>query len=360
MLFRNVRRFRLGIGVAVALFLLVPAMATPALAQYVPASNLDPASATITLDSSFQDDAWLVYTYDIDVSGKVVNAAVRQSNQVPALEEALLQQVRTMRFSPATRNGEAVESSANPVIYTWILDKQREMGPEFAALYGQAWDFFANQDYVAAQSIAGQLQRFAGRNALEEVKARTLAASIANRQGEAGAELRHLERIVRFQRLALDNNFKHVYVPADQFLKMLDRILTLQLQGNMLADAGFTLDYMQVLGRGEPVVQSAASRYVSLEQSLQRTTDFTIEGELLPLYPEGPASWKVALTRPTFYLADVRGRVGSAYISCNGGAKLLSWPSKAHWRVPAGWSDCKLDVAGSEGTRLTLHQVAPG
>ena len=68
-----------------------------AFAQTVPATNLDPASATITLDSSFQEDAWLVYTYDIDATGSVVNAQVRRSNGVPALEQALLSQVRAMQ-----------------------------------------------------------------------------------------------------------------------------------------------------------------------------------------------------------------------------------------------------------------------
>ncbi|PLW67179.1 energy transducer TonB [Pseudohalioglobus lutimaris] len=351
------RQFSLLVGVFVVLLSLGPAGATLAIAQYVPATNLDGDSSIITLDSSYQDDAWLVYTYDIDPTGAVVNAAVRASNKVPALEEALLNQVKAMRFAPATSGGKAVQSSANPVIYTWILDKPREMGPEFADLYGRAWDHFANQEYAAAQAIADQLQQFAGRNALEEVKSRVLAASVANRLGDAGAELRHLERIVRFQRLALDNNFKNVYVPADQFLKMLNRILSLQLEGNMLADAGFTLDYMQTLGRGEPVVQAAASRYVSAEQALQRMSDFAIEGELIALYPEGRASWKTALTESEFYIADVRGRVVTVYLTCNGGERLLTWPSKEHWRVPAGWTGCQVDVSGNAGTRLALHQV---
>jgi TonB family protein len=353
------RPFSVALCVISVLILLGPATAMRALAQYVPASNLDPAASTIRLDSSFQDDAWLVYTYEIDAQGAVVNAQVRRSNKVPALEQALLEQVRAMRFAPATRNGEAVTSQANPVVYTWILDKPRQLGPQFSELYRQAWDHFSAQDYSAAQTVAAQLADYPGRNALEEVKSRLLSASLAHRLNEAAAELRHLQRVVDFQRLALDNNFKNVYVPPEQFLKILDRILSLQLEANSLGDAGITLDTMQALARGEPLVESASSRYVITEQALQRAGEFAIEGELIPLYPEGPAAWKTALSQREFYIDDVRGRVGSVYLACSGGERLLTWPSKEHWRVPAGWSDCKVDVSGTAGTRLLLHQVVP-
>lgn len=341
-----------------AMFLMICALCSPvAWSQTVPANPLGAGATAIDLDSSFQADAWLVYTYDIDANGRVVDAAIRQSNGVPDLEAEVLRQLNSWRFTPAQRGGKPVRSSAYPVVYTWILDKQREMSPEFARLYQQAWDHYAAGDFAAAGAIAAQLQDYSGRNALEEVKSRLLAASLANRSGEEMAELRHLSRIVDFQSLALENQFRHVYVAHEQYLKVLDRLLSLQLQSNMLADAGATLDQMQSLARGETIVESAAERYLAAEKTLQAAAEFTVEGELLALYPKGPAAWRTGLTHRTFHLGDVHGRVAAVYLVCAQAERSLAWPAIEHWVVPVGWSDCQIDISGTGGTRVVLHQL---
>lgn len=327
-------------------------------AQFVPPKNLDPASATIRLGSSFQNDAWLVYTYDIDETGTVVNAEIQSSNGVLEVEQAVLRQVKAMRFSPAQRGGKAVKVSADPVVYTWILDLPREMTPGFADKYQQAWDLYAEENYDAAFDIAVELKNYPGRNAAEEVKFQILAASLASRWDDEAAELQHLSRVVELQSLALNNNFKNSYVPTQQYLQILKRILTLQLNGNMLADAGDTLDRMQVLGRGSPVVAEAAALYTQKEQQLLPVADVTIKGELVPLYREGPGSWKAGLNRSEFSVTDVHGRVGAVFLVCANGERSLRYPSSDPWKIPGGWSDCKIDVSGKAGTRLVLHQHA--
>lgn len=342
-----------------ACLMLATVCAGNAWAQFVPPQNLDPASATIRLDSSFQSDAWLVYTYDIDETGNVVNAQIQSSNGVLEVEQAILRQVNAMRFSPARRGGNPVKVSADPVVYTWILDLPREMTPRFAQLYQQAWDLYAEENYDAAFDIAVELKNFPGRNALEEVKFQILAASLASRWDDEAAELQHLTRVVEFQSLALNNNFKNTYVSTQQYLQILKRILTLQLNGRMLADAGNTLDLMQNLGRGSPVVDEAAALYSQAEQQLAAMDDVAINGELVPLYRDGPGSWKAGLSRSEFSVSDVRGRVGAVFLVCANGERSLRYPSSDPWRIPTGWSDCKVDVSGKAGTRLVLHQHAP-
>lgn len=327
-------------------------------AQFVPPKNLDPASASIRLGSSFQSDAWLVYTYDIDETGTVVNAEIQSSNEVLEVEQAVLRQVNAMRFSPALRGGKPVKVSADPVVFTWILDISREMTPGFAEKYQQAWDLYAVENYDAAFDIAVELKNYPGRNAAEEVKFQVLAASLASRWDDEAAELQHLSRVVEFQSLALNNNFKNTYVPTQQYLQILKRILTLQLNGNMLADAGDTLDLMQNLGRGTPVVAEAANLYTQKEQQLQSVADVEIKGELVPLYRDGPGSWKAGLSRSQFSITDVRGRVGAVFLVCANGERSLRYPSSEPWTIPAGWSDCEIDVSGKAATRLVLHQYA--
>ena len=163
---------------------------------------------------------------------------------------------------------------------------------------------------------------------------------------------------MELQSLALNNNFGNIYVPTEQYLKVLKRILTLQLNARMLADAGKTLDLMQGLGRGTPVVEDAAALYRQTEAQLQAMDDVTISGELVPLYREGPGSWKAGLSRTQFSVSDVRGRVGAVFLVCANGERALRYPSRDPWKIPGGWSDCKVDVSGKAGTRLVLHQYS--
>lgn len=333
---------------------------TAAHAQFEPPRSLDPTGPSIRLDGNYQSDAWLVYTYDIDEAGKVVNPTIHSSNGVLEVEQAVLRQLRDMQFQPAMRNGKPVEVPAEPVVFTWILDLPREMSPRFAEIYRQAWDYYAEENYDAAFEQAVALKNDPGRNALEEVKFQILAASLASRWQDDAAELQHLTRVVELQSLAMDNNFNNTYVPNDQFLKILKRILNLQLQRKMLADAGETLDRMQQLGRGTPVVEQAAAGYRAAESDYRSRAEVVVSAELVPLYQGGSGSWKGGLTRDDFSISDVQGRVGGVYLVCNAGERALRYPATTRWTVPAGWSDCKVEVVGKAGTRLKLHQFASG
>ncbi|MFV8816443.1 energy transducer TonB [Haliea sp. E17] len=329
-------------------------------AQFVPPRNLDPAGAAIRLDSSFQNDAWLVYAYDIDETGKVVNPQIYSSNGVLEVEQAILRQLSAMQFQPATRNGKPVKVPAEPVVYTWILDLPRKMSPAFEDAYRKAWDLYSQENYDAAFDQAVELKNFPGRNALEEVKFQILAASLASRWKDDAAEMQHLSRVVELQSLAMDNNFKNTYVTQDQFLKILSRILDLQLQRMMLADAGDTLDRMQSLGRGTQVVDEAAARYRAAEADFRSRPEVVVSGELVPLYQGGSGSWKSGLTWSDFSISDVRGKVGGVYLVCGGREQGLHYPTKTRWTVPVGWNDCAVELVGKAGTRLKLHQFAPG
>ncbi|MEH6586401.1 MAG: energy transducer TonB [Halioglobus sp.] len=353
-------RSQVALQSATLALLLFLASISSALAQFAPPQNLDPASATISLGSSFQSDAWLVYTYDIDETGTVANATIQSSNGVPEVEQSVLQQINAMRFRPAQRSGKPVKVSADPVVYTWILDKPRDLSPRFAEMYQQAWDLYAAENYDGAFDIAIELKSFPGRNAKEEVKFQVLAASIASRWNDEAAEMQHLSRVVEFQSLALNNNFQNTYLPTQQYLQILKRMQTLQLNNHMLADAGFTLDRMQALGRGTQVVNEAAAQFSQSEQELQNLPDVTITGELVPLYRVGPGSWKAGLSRSEFSISDVHGRVGAVFLVCAEGERSLRYPAREHWKVPTGWSQCKVDISGKAGTRLVLHQHAPG
>lgn len=335
-------------------------MVAPARSASVPAQNLDPASATIRLDSTFQSDAWLVYTYDIGADGRVLNAAIQSSNGVLEVEQAVLQQVAAMRFSPATRNDAPIQVSAGPMVYTWILDKPRELSPRFSDLYRQAWGFYAEQNYDAASGIAEQLKNYPGRNAQEAVKYQLLAASLASRRQDDSAELKSLNRVVKFQDLALSNSFRNTYLPQDQYQKVLKRIMELQLGRNMLADAEHTLESIQSLGGDAAIASEAGDRFRQVELASRSLDDLATAGELPALYPGGPGTLKIRLSRDRFSLSDISGQVSSVFLVCAESEKQLFYPAKAPWSIPPGWSQCLIEVSGKGGTGVVLHQYGSG
>lgn len=344
-------------------YLLAPLLAllvTPVWANFQPPQKISSGPSTPKLDSSYRTEAWLVYTYTIDTEGNVVDVQIQSSNGVPEVEQAVLQQLRDLRFRPATRNGEPVEVPVGPVVYTWILDVPRAMTEEFATAYEEAWELFRAEDYDGAFEIAAQLKEMPGRNAFEEVKFQILAASIASRWDDPAAELQHLKRLVEFQDLADRNLFEHPYVEPQQYAAILKRIQTLQLENMMLGDAQATLNKLRLRGGSEEVTEQAAQAQANAEQRFMAQPFVATKGELTPLYRGGPGSWEMRLTRDRFTIREIRGDVDWLYLACLGSEKRLPFPSLRPWEIPAGWRECKVEISGRAGTRFELHQLAPG
>lgn len=354
-MFRDKARYRSKLIWAILLLLLSPGLSA---GSFTPPQNLDPASSNIRLDTTYQDDAWMVYTYDIDANGVVVNARIRSSNGVTSVENAVLGKLSLMRFKPATRDGKPVQVSADPVVFTWILDLPRQMSPQFQETYQTAWAHFNQGDYDAAFDQAARLKDMPGRNAFEEVKFQILAASLASRWEDSAAELQHLSRAVELQSLARKNNFKNRYIESDQYLLVLERIQVLQLERMMLADAAATLGQIQVQAGGTEIAQRAATAYKEAEARFNAQPDVTVSGELVPIYRDGPGAWKTGLSRKKFSLSNVTGKINAVFLVCGRRDIQLRYPSIDPWTVPYGMNHCKIDIAGSPGTRFVLHQHA--
>jgi hypothetical protein len=330
-------------------------------AGFVPPENLNPGqSAQPSLDASYDQEAWLVYTYDIDVDGRVANAKIHISNGVSAVEDKILGHVNAMRFRPATRDGKPVKVFVGPIVYTWILDTPRVMSEQFSEMYQRAWDLFKLEKYDEAFDLAIELKSLSGRNAYEEIKFQILGASLASRFEDDTSELQHLERIVEFQSLADRNRFTNPYVEDGQYLLILERILTLQLGLNMLADGEATLNKMLVRDGQSEVTQRASAAHQHAQRAFSTMPVVKISGELVPIYRDGQGIWENRLFRDRFSLSEVKGRIESVYLACQGGRDMrLRYPARDPWTSPPGWSSCTLEVAGRPGTRFTVQQFTP-
>ncbi|WP_157976576.1 energy transducer TonB [Parahaliea mediterranea] len=331
--------------------------ALPALAQggFVPPERISGSSPS--LDASFTQEAWLVYTYTVGENGNVADATIQSSNGIPSVDTHMLNQIQAMRFTPATRNGTPVEVPAGPVVYTWILDIPRAMSPAYNTTYEQAWEKFRAGDYDGAFDLAAQLKEMPGRNAYEDVKFQILAASIASRWDDPATEMQHLKRVMEFQNLADRNRFKHPYVEPEHYALMLARVHTLQLDNNQLADAQATFNQIMMRGSGDELIQKVQSAQQAAQARFLANPDVATRGELTPLYRGGPGAWETRLTRDNFNLQQVRGDISWVYLACLGNEQQLPYPSSRPWTVPAGWKECKVEISGRAGTRFELHQL---
>ena len=342
--------------VAVVIFLV--SQLSFAQGAFKPPVNLNTnQSTTPSLNDSYTEEAWLVYTYDIGTDGVVANLKIHSSNGVAAVENAITSQVSSLRYSPAMRGNTPVKVTVGPIFYTWILDKPRVMSDVFSSQYQEAWDNFGQNNYDAAFDIAAKLRGLPGRNAFEEVKFQTLAASISSRWDDSAAELQHLSRALEFQGLADRNNFDNPYIESGQLLLMMERVHALQLQKMMMGDAQVTLRKIQLLGPGSEVSNRAGAAHDAAMLAFRANPDVTIDGELTPIYRDGPGAWETRLSRSLFSLTNARGKVDSVLLDCLQGNRNLSYPTLEPWKIPPGWSECKLEVSGKAGARFVIHQL---
>ena len=156
--------------------------------------------------------------------------------------------------------------------------------------------------------------------------------------------------------LARNNRFKNRYIEPDQYLLILERIQTLQLSRMMLADAGETLALLRELAPDSQVARRSAAAYAEVEGRFNALPEVSVPGELAPVYPGGPGVWKAGLSRDRFTIGDVEGVVSAVYLVCDGRDIRLDYPVTEPWRTPAGGEACKIDVVGTDGTKLVLTQ----
>ncbi len=328
------------------------------IASFQPPQSLSPQGDNVILNETFQDEAWMVYTYQINERGVVVNAEIHSSNGVEAVEQEVLKQVKGLTFTPAINNGEAVRVEADPVVFTWVIDQPREMSAEFSKTYKAAQTFVGMERFDEAFDELAKLKSHRGRNVYEEVKFQTLAATLADRWDDEAAELQHLSRVIELQTLADYKRFEHPYVAPADYALLLERVLILQLDRMMLADAYDTLGKINDLDAKSEIALRASNRFNSVAARFDAIPDVTIEGELLPMYRSGPGTWIVGLSRTKFSVSDVKGSIDAVFLSCNRGEIRLNYPSSIPWNSPRGWKDCKIDVSGKVGSRLKIHQLA--
>ena len=99
--------------------------------------------------------------------------------------------------------------------------------------------------------------------------------------------------------------------------------------------------------------------YEAAEAQFNATQDATVSGELVPIYRDGTGAWKAGLSRNKFSISGVQGKVDAVFLVCGSRDIQLRYPAEDPWVIPDGMNHCKIDVAGTPGTRFTLHQFAP-
>ncbi|MFV0478852.1 MAG: energy transducer TonB [Parahaliea sp.] len=340
-------------GRLAAILLLTTAL--PVSAEFTPAERISLQAPS--LDGDFDDEAWLVYSYQVDSQGKVKDAVIHASNGIAMVDQDMLTQIRALQYHPATRDGKSVEVSMGPVVYTWILDIPRKMSDTFDTRYQEAWSLFQDGQYAAAADIAAELGNRPGRNAYEEVKYHILAASIANRQNDPSIELRHLMRIGSLQELADRNNFQHAYVEPAHYALMLARVQAIQLDNNQLADAEETVSKLLRYGVSDELRQKVQSAQQKAGTRWQQLHETVTQAEITAPYRGGPGTWKSGLRRERFSIRNVKGDISWIFLVCAEQERRLNYPTRSPWVVPDGWQNCQIEVGGQDGTRFELQQM---
>ncbi|MFT7132547.1 MAG: hypothetical protein ACI81O_001257 [Cyclobacteriaceae bacterium] len=343
--------------IAVAALFSIGLASMPASAAFIPPQSMSPSGTNVILDETFIDEAWMVYTYEIDERGAVFNVNIHSSNGIESVEQEVIRQVNNLTFMPASKDGKPIGVAAQPVVFTWILDQPREMSSEFAKTYKAAQTLMGKESLDAAFDEMAKLKSYQGRSAFEEVKLQSLAATLADRWDDEAAELQHLNRVIELQTLADYKRFEHRYVDTSDYLQIFDRVLVLQLSRMMLADAAKTLEKIIDLDAGSKIAVSASSRYRSVAARFADIPEVVIEGELLPMYRSGPGIWKTGLSRTRFSISDVNGKIDTIFLACDRGEIRLAYPSSVAWDSPRGWEDCRIEFSGMVGSRLKLHQL---
>jgi TonB family protein len=342
--------------------------AGPAIPNFVPAKIADNPSPKypkyMLMDGN---EGWVRIEYTVSANGEVKDPIIADSMGPNDFVEETLRIIPTWKFTPATRNGKAVEERrrSTEVIYRY---KSGAMAPtdqsDWIVVYVHAAearvgesthdDFWADFKSASDKMNAGKY----------DVAAMTLERTLNKRLNMA--ERAHASSSLASASAMLGNDaaayraIKHATVRQAENLQKAQRDdalmfrMKLAIQHGDYADAICTYDALKAMDADTAAPDGAAGKMkAALDSVLKDPAPLRIAARL-GVSRSGAGAWEHRMLRPNFSFDQIQGSVTSFRLSCTGTLLDLPIDTEQQWNIPASAGTCTLRVQGSPGASFVL------
>ena len=298
-----------------------------------------------------RSEGWVMVSFVVAPTGKVVDAMVEDSSGNTAIEEAALKGVMRWRFEPALLNGHAVESGITRTRISMALDYSDGASWDFRKKYREFVTFIDAHDHASAERLLLQLEHLPHINLYEDAWlwwSRYLYLD-AVQSTDDSAKLAALERALGHEIDYLEPNLlveaaRRIYLMYAENLDLSSAIKTFErLRDSKVAQRSrFHQPVMAALKPSYDTMIAAAHG----EQLLRTNAEISRHHY-----------WVHYILRRSFSIDGIAGRLDTIDIRCARGMKRYpAVVEKIIWSVPADWGDCGVYVSGEPGAKFVFQE----
>lgn len=303
-------------------------------------------------------EGWAYYSYTVGTDGLVRDVRILDSNGLDKLNAALVKNIESGIFEPATYNGIPVEERSKLGRATFLLTgAPRGAGKYFITRFRKLEEALARGEMDDAWALIEELESKDGRSLYEELYLQTKYVEYYSLAGDKDREYLHVSRVLDFY--AAEGSKDYIVEPGF-FTDFLVRAYQYEIAAMMLGDAFGSAQWLNEVNPDSEVNRQIQAHAETVRKSVENKEFWTTGKLVVPIYGGDISTWDTRLLRREIELRDVAGQIDAVDIYCEHGIKRLSYTPGQGWIIPQSWGDCDLVVTGRSGATLLVAEMPDG
>lgn len=289
-----------------------------------------------------KQEGWVQVSFVIGDDGKVLDPIITDSSGIKSLEKAALRSISGWQYSPAMRDGEAIEQCQTQVQLDFKLDNNQKAGVrrKFRNKYMKISKAIAEQDFASAELGLQEFKEDKLWNRTESAWYWLLDANFA--------------RAIKDSHRELASSFRGVLSGEEElgtqnYQYLQSRLFVLQLQDNQLPAALETYKHLVESKNGVEAAKPLDAYVAKIKEVLNSDQPIARAARL-----QGSRNWTHKLTRNSFSMNNINGQLDEMEIRCDNKRSRSTIANDLTWTIPESWGQCTVFVKGAENSSFTL------
>lgn len=292
------------------------------------------------------NEGWVQLSFVVDENGAVVDPVIEDSSGIYDFEKASLRAIKQWQYSPAVRDGKAIEQCRNSVQLDFKLDKATKGGRKrFVREFKKAEEALQANNIVLAEQLITKMGEGKIWNSYEDAWFWMLKAKLAKAQGNTSERLKGIKRVV-----FSGNSSKHIGETA--YLYLLRQKFILEIQASLFSEALNTFSQIEQRPGSEEVI-SVLDKYAIQARQVLKNEDFiVVQGQI-----DNGGDWWHSLSRNRFVFSDITGTLDTVELRCANKREKYTVAEETEWKIPESWGRCRIIVVGDNQTNFKLVEI---
>jgi len=292
------------------------------------------------------NEGWVKMSFVVDKEGKVVDPVIEDSSGIKSFEKESLRAVKRWRYSPAMRDGEAIEQCQNSVQLDFRLHKSvAGARRKFIGQYKEANGALDSGDIPLAQELVAKMENGKIWNSYEDTWFWVLKAELNKATQDDKAYLRSLRRSVASKQ-------QDKYLGNELYLNLLQQKFVAELKASLFNDALSTFAQISQLPDNQQTVQVLESYAAKAKKIVSQQPFVLVNAEI-----SKAGSWWHRLSRNRFSFTEIQGEVDRVELRCANKREIYTVAEDNIWTIPKSWGRCSMMVVGDPKATFNLLEI---